>query len=154
MSQLMHFLAKQLYCLPDILPLLAPTVNSYKRLTEGAWAPTTLTWGIDNRTTALRVIEEPHALNIVLSVQMNPYLAAAACLASGLYGIKHKLPLDNRHTIGNGYRRLQHGVLPRNLYDATTRMAQSQIASELLAQKFVDHFCKSSYGNGDNFLSK
>jgi glutamine synthetase len=57
MSEVMkHYVAGQLYCLPFILPMLAPTINSYKRLVEGAWAPTTLTWGIDNRTVALRVL--------------------------------------------------------------------------------------------------
>ncbi|MNT24043.1 hypothetical protein D3C86_1291900 [compost metagenome] len=45
--------------------------------------------------------------------------------------------------MGNGYKDLQHGVLPRNLYEATNRMAQSEIASELFGEKFVDHFCKS-----------
>ncbi|WP_219929345.1 glutamine synthetase family protein [Sphingobacterium athyrii] len=148
MSELMkQFLAGQLYCLPDVLPLFAPTVNSYKRLTEGAWAPTTLTWGIDNRTTALRVIDGgPKATRIehrVVGSDVNPYLAIAACLASGLYGIKHKLSLDNPNTVGNGYKDLQHGILPRNLYEATGRMAQSEIASELFGERFVDHFCKS-----------
>ena len=51
-----NYIAGQLYCLPHILPMFAPTINSYKRLVEGAWAPTTLTWGIDNRTIALRVL--------------------------------------------------------------------------------------------------
>jgi glutamine synthetase len=57
MSELMKsYLAGQLHCLPHVLPMFAPTINSYKRLVEGAWAPTTLTWGVDNRTTALRVL--------------------------------------------------------------------------------------------------
>ena len=51
-----HYIAGQLLLLPYILPMFAPTINSYKRLVEGAWAPTTLTWGIDNRTVALRVL--------------------------------------------------------------------------------------------------
>lgn len=148
MSQLMkHYIAGQLYCLREILPMFAPTVNSYKRLTEGAWAPTTLTWGIDNRTTALRVISNgPKATRIehrVVGSDVNPYLAIAACLASGLYGIKHQLSLDKPYTVGNGYRDLQQGILPGNLYEATSRMSQSKIASELFGEKFVDHFCKS-----------
>jgi len=57
MSELFqHYVAGQLHCLPHILPMLAPTVNSFKRLVEGAWAPTTLTWAVDNRTVALRAL--------------------------------------------------------------------------------------------------
>jgi glutamine synthetase len=59
MSKLMKsYIAGQLKCLPEILPMYAPNINSYKRLVEGAWAPTTLTWAVDNRTTALRAIPE------------------------------------------------------------------------------------------------
>ena len=85
-----------MHCLPDILPLFAPTVNSYKRLVEGAWAPTRVNWGLDNRTTALRVIagsaKSTRLETRVNGSDSNPYLAMAAALASGLYGIEHKLP--------------------------------------------------------------
>ena len=91
------YIAGQLYCLPYILPMYAPTINSYKRLVEGAWAPTTLTWAIDNRTTALRVLagssSSARLETRVVGSDSNPYLAMAACLASGLYGIKNKLKL-------------------------------------------------------------
>jgi glutamine synthetase len=93
-----HYLAGQLYCLPHLLPMYAPTINSYKRLVEGAWAPTTITWGFDNRTAALRVLH-PSENYTRLETRIpgsdtNPYLAMAAALASGLYGIKHKLSLN------------------------------------------------------------
>ena len=52
------YLAGQLHCLPHILPMFAPTINSYKRLVEGAWAPTTITWGMDNRTVVFRVLND------------------------------------------------------------------------------------------------
>ena len=58
MSELMeHYIAGQLACLPEILPMFAPTVNSYKRIGHGDWAPSNVTWGIDNRTAAVRVIQ-------------------------------------------------------------------------------------------------
>src|ERR1044071_10086636 len=106
MSPLMkNYIAGQLHCLPYILPLVAPTINSYKRLVEGAWAPTTLTWGIDNRTTALRSLPGSNSSTRletrVVGSDANPYLAMAACLASGLYGIKNKLKLKPPATIGN-----------------------------------------------------
>ena len=145
MSALMEsYIAGQLYCLPFILPMYAPTVNSYKRLVEGAWAPTTLTWAIDNRTTALRALpgsESSTRLETrVVGSDANPYLAMAACLASGLYGIKKKLKLKTPATIGNGYQDKQHGVLPKNLWDATQAMKESPLAKELFGAAFVEHF--------------
>ncbi|ASZ12649.1 glutamine synthetase family protein [Chitinophaga pendula] len=142
-----QYVAGQLYCLPHLLPLFAPTVNSYKRLVEGAWAPTTLTWSVDNRTVALRVL--PHGKKSarletrVIGSDTNPYLALAGSLAAGLYGIKHQLSLDQPATVGNGYQDFAHGTLPRNLYEATQQMKASAIAKELLGETFVEHFSQS-----------
>jgi glutamine synthetase len=142
-----HYLAGQLHCLPYILPMYAPTVNSYKRLVEGAWAPTTITWGIDNRTTALRVLHPTEGLTRletrIPGSDTNPYLAMAAALASGLYGIKNKLPLDIPATIGNGYQDKRNGVLASNLFDAANLMKDSPIAKELFGEAFVDHFTQT-----------
>jgi glutamine synthetase len=145
MSALMKsYVAGQLYCLPHILPMYAPTINSFKRLVEGAWAPTTLTWGIDNRTVALRVLngskKSARLETRVVGSDMNPYLAMAACLASGLYGIKNNLELKQSPTTGNGYRDSKHGVLPTNLDVATKKMKDSALAKELFGEKFVEHF--------------
>ena len=145
MSILMQqYIAGQLYCLPFILPMLAPTINSYKRLVEGAWAPTTLTWGIDNRTTALRVLPgSATATRLetrVVGSDSNPYLAMAACLASGLYGIKNKMKLKTPATSGNGYADTKHGVLPKNLWEASQAMKTSAVAKELFGAPFVEHF--------------
>ncbi len=138
------YIAGQLHCLPYILPMYAPTVNSYKRLVEGAWAPTTLTWAIDNRTTALRALptgEKSTRLETrVVGSDSNPYLAMAACLASGLYGIRKKLKLQIPATTGNGYEDKKHGILPANLWQATQAMKHSAIAKELFGESFVDHF--------------
>lgn len=139
-----NYIAGQLYCLPYILPMYAPTINSYKRLVEGAWAPTTLTWAIDNRTTALRVLPAGAASarleTRVVGSDSNPYLAMAACLASGLYGIKNKLKLKIPATIGNGYADKKNGVLPRNLWESTQAMKSSALAEELFGKTFVEHF--------------
>jgi len=133
-----------LYCLPYILPMFAPTVNSYKRLTEGAWAPTTITWGVDNRTTALRVLPAGDTATRletrVVGSDANPYLAMAACLAAGLYGIKNKLALHIPATTGNGYADTKNGVLPKNLWEAVQAMKASPIAKELFGDAFVAHF--------------
>ncbi len=148
MSELMsQFIAGQLYCLPHITPMFAPTVNSYKRLVEGAWAPTTVTWSVDNRTTALRVLNRTEAYtrveHRVSGSDSNPYLAIAAALASGLYGIRHQLTLDIPASVGNGYVDKQHGVIPANLSEATRAMANSSVANELFGAEFVDHFTRS-----------
>ena len=142
-----HYIAGQLYCLPHILPMYAPTVNSYKRLTEGAWAPTTITWGLDNRTTALRVINTlPAHTRLETRVpgsDTNPYLAIAAALASGLYGIKNKLPLTIPATVGNGYKDVSNGTIPANLHEAAVAMKASPVAKELFGDAFVDHFTQT-----------
>ncbi|MBM1105088.1 glutamine synthetase [Aurantibacter crassamenti] len=145
MSSVMRsFLAGQLRCLPEILPMLAPTINSYKRLVEGAWAPTTITWGHDNRTTALRPLvgsaKSTRIEHRVVGSDTNSYLAMAACLASGLYGIKHNLKLDIEPTVGNGYLDAKNGKLPSNLLEAATKMKNSTIAKEIFGEAFVDHF--------------
>jgi glutamine synthetase len=148
MSSLMKsYVAGQLYCLPQILPMYAPTINSYKRLVEGAWAPTTLTWGIDNRTVALRVLaggnKSCRLETRVIGSVVNPYLAMAGCLASGLYGIENKLKLSQPATIGNGYKESANGVLPSTLIEATNQMKGSKLAKELFGPAFVEHFTQT-----------
>jgi len=148
MSELMqNFIAGQLYCLPHILPLYAPNINSYKRLVEGAWAPTTLTWGLDNRTTALRTLTQSQQSarleTRVCGSDTNPYLVMAGCLASGLYGVKNKLKLDQPHTVGNGYKDFKYGTLPSDLNQATQSMKESDLARELLGEEFVKHFVQT-----------
>lgn len=144
MSEVMKsYIAGQLYCLPHILPMYAPNVNSFKRLVEGAWAPTTLTWSVDNRTVALRALpggsKSTRLETRVIGADSNPYLAMSACLASGLYGIRKGLKLQEA-TQGNGYLDYSHGTLPKNLYEATMNMKDSEVAKELFGEKFVEHF--------------
>ncbi|MEO7961698.1 MAG: glutamine synthetase family protein [Ginsengibacter sp.] len=148
MSAIMKsYIAGQLYCLPFILPMFAPVINSYKRLVEGAWAPTTLTWGVDNRTVALRVLQGSNAScrleTRVIGSDVNPYLAMAAALASGLYGIKNKLVLKQPATKGNGYTDSSHGILPKTLDEGTRQMKKSAVAKEMLGEKFVEHFIQT-----------
>lgn len=145
MSGIMEsYLAGQLFCLPHVMPMYAPTINSYKRLREGAWAPTTVSWGPDNRTTAVRVIngsEKSARLEMrVPGSDSNPYLVMAASLASGLYGIRNKLKLKTIKTVGNAYAQAELEMLPLNLLDATRQMKNSEVAKELFGEGFVSHF--------------
>ncbi len=141
------YIAGQLVCLPEILPMLAPTVNSYKRLVEGFWAPTLATWGIDNRTVAVRVIPgSEKATRMELRVggsDINPYLALAASIAAGMYGIENKLKLSDVPVVGNGYETKNAVRFPANLSEATEKFANSEIANELFGSKFVDHYANT-----------
>ncbi len=141
------FVSGQMHCLPEILPLFVPNVNSYKRLVEGFWAPTKVTWGIDNRTTALRVIPgSPKSTRLETRVpgsDINPYLAIAAALASGLYGIEKKLTLSESPVIGNAYDAKGAVQLPNTLQGATEILSKSSLAKELFGEVFVEHFVKT-----------
>lgn len=139
-----HYLAGQLTLLPEILPFFAPNINSYKRLVEGYWAPTKSTWGVDNRTTAFRVIKSGSSSTRLETrapgSDINPYLAVAAALGAGLYGIERKIPLEQAPVIGNGYLDKRAKPLARNLFEATESLAKSEAAIEIFGAPFVDHF--------------
>ncbi|MFA5860856.1 MAG: glutamine synthetase family protein [Candidatus Thermoplasmatota archaeon] len=141
------YLAGQMQALPDILPMFAPTVNSYKRLVDGYWAPTKVTWGVDNRTTALRAIPAgPKSTRLETRVpgsDVNPYLAVAACLASGLHGIEEGLELREAPIVGSAYNDKKAERLPHTLQEATARMRDSKLARSLFGDGFVDHFVRT-----------
>ncbi|MBE9398636.1 glutamine synthetase [Pontibacterium sp. N1Y112] len=143
-----QFLAGQQRLMPEFLSLIAPTVNSYSRLVPGFWAPTDATWGIDNRTTALRVIPgnaKSQRIEYRLgSADGNPYLTLAAALASGLYGIMQNWQPEAQ-VIGNAYEQQHpdHLKLPSTLWDAAQRLKTSNAARELFGDAFVEHFAAS-----------
>ncbi len=142
MSSLMRqYLAGQLALMREFALLCCPTVNSYKRTVPGTWAPTNVTWGDDNRTTALRVIVDgPKSTRIenrVVGADANPYLSAAASLASGLYGIeKH---LEPPEPTSNAYE-ADAPPLPRSLEEATDLFRRSAAAQAYFGEEFVEHF--------------
>ncbi len=147
-----QFLAGVLYLLPEFMALYAPVINSYKRYIEGTWAPLNTTWGMDNRTCAVRVINATRRAirveNRVPGADANFYLVFAGTLASGLYGIEHKLELPprldgnayNPATVANALATGQIRALARNLTDATDLLESSDIAREYLGADFVEHF--------------
>lgn len=143
-----HFLAGQQKLMPELLCMIAPTVNSYSRLIPGFWAPTDATWGVENRTTALRVIpgaEKSQRIEYRLgSADANPYLALAAALGSGLYGIEQGLEPETQ-VKGNAYEQKHpvHLALPATLWDAAQKFKQSAIARGLFGDAFVEHFAAS-----------
>ena len=143
-----HFLAGQQRLMPDFLCMIAPTINSYRRLIPGFWAPTDATWGVENRTTALRVIpgsEKSQRVEYRLgSADANPYLALSAALASGIYGIKQQWEPEQQ-ILGNAYDQ-DHPealALPRTLWDAAQRLKASDAAREMFGDAFVEHYAAS-----------
>jgi glutamine synthetase len=148
MSKLFEsYLAGQLHCLKDIQVFFAPTINSYKRLVDGFWAPVKATWGLDNRTASLRVIPGSSKSTRLETrspgADINPYLALAACVAAGLYGIEKGLKLTTAPLSGDSAKALQIPRLPRNLMEATHNLKQSKLARELFGEPFVDHYVKT-----------
>lgn len=148
-SDLMRsFIAGQEKYMPEMLAMVSPTVNSFTRLIPGFWAPTSASWGIDNRTTALRVIGgSPKSQRVeyrVAASDANPYLALAAALGSGLLGIEEKLS-GREHVQGNAYATQQPDEyqLPRTLWEAAQNLRRSQAARTLFGDAFVDHYAAS-----------
>jgi glutamine synthetase len=147
-DELRWFVGGQQALMPELLAMVAPTVNSYSRLVPGYWAPTAATWGIENRTCALRVIQGgPNSQRVeyrIAAADINPYLAIAAAIGSGLWGIEHKIEPDAPIT-GNSYERTLPAKrqLPRTLGEAAHRLARSRAAQQLFGAPFVAHFAAS-----------
>jgi glutamine synthetase len=151
MSAVMEsYVAGQVKYLKPFLSLAAPTVNSYARLVKGFWAPTASTWGVENRTTALRVIpggEKSQRVEFrVGAADANPYLAAAAVLGAGLLGIEKKLKLG-KPVKSNAYD-VQESLseefqFPTNLRSSVENLRLSKEAKEIFGKEFVEHFISS-----------
>ena len=146
MSRTMRaFVAGQQKLMPELLAMVAPTVNSYTRLIPGFWAPTHATWGVENRTCALRVIpgsaKSQRVEYRIAAADQNPYLAVAAALGSGLWGIEQGLDLGPAIE-GNSYEKKHADELglPTTLWDAAQRLKASKAARALFGDAFVDHY--------------
>ena len=90
-STFRNFVAGLLATLRELTLFYAPNINSYKRFADGSFAPTALSWGLDNRTCALRVVGHGPSMRVECRVaggDVNQYLAVAALIAGGLYGIE------------------------------------------------------------------
>ena len=144
------FVGGQQALMPELLAMVASTVNSYSRLIPGFWAPTDATWGIENRTCALRVIPgSPSSQRVeyrIAAADINPYVAIAAALGSGLWGIENRIEPGEPVT-GNAYDMTHPAAraLPRSLSEAADRLVASQAARNLFGDVFVDHFAMTRH---------
>jgi glutamine synthetase len=146
MSQAMRwFVGGQQKLMPELLAMIACTVNSYTRLIPGFWAPTDATWGVENRTCALRVIggsaKSQRVEYRIAAADINPYIALACAIGSGLWGIENKIEPD-APIVGNAYARTfpAEQALPRTLYEAAERLEGSKAARSLFGDAFVEHY--------------
>jgi glutamine synthetase len=145
MSKLFEsYLAGQLSSLIGLGPMFWPTVNSYKRLVDGFWAPVKPTWAVDNRTASFRVISGgPKSTRLETrcpGADMNPYLATAAVLAAGLHGIERGLKLTTPAITGSNQGSDHIPRAPRTLIETTRIFCESKVARDWFGDEFVDHF--------------
>jgi glutamine synthetase len=147
-DEMRWFVGGQQALMPEMLAMVAATVNSFSRLVPGYWAPTSATWGVENRTCALRVIQggarSQRVEYRIAAADINPYLAIAVAIGSGLWGIEHRIEPDAPIT-GNAYERKLPAkrALPRTLSEAAALLARSKPAQELFGAPFVEHFAAS-----------
>jgi glutamine synthetase len=138
------YLAGQLENLMAFAPMFWPTVNSYKRLVDGFWAPVKPTWGVDNRTATFRVLPgSPKSTRLETrapGADMNPYLATAAVLAAGLEGIEKKRKLTAPPITGTNVGAENIPRAPRTLIETTRIFRESAVARDWFGDDFVDHF--------------
>jgi len=138
-----HYAAGQIAHMPAFTALYSPTINTYKRYVPGVWAPLSASWGVENRTTALRWIPGDAKSTRLeyrqTAADINPYVAIATALAAGLDGIEKKMKLPGE-TKGDA----THGApLPRTLRAATAMLAADPHAPRLLGEEFVDHYVRT-----------
>ncbi|WP_338071461.1 glutamine synthetase family protein [Actinomadura bangladeshensis] len=136
-----HFIAGQQACLRDYTLLYAPNINSYKRYQPGSFAPTAIKWGVDNRTCALRLVGHGPSLRIENRVpggDVNPYLAVAAMIASGLHGIENELELEEPF-VGNAYT-TDAATVVGTLRAAADDWSRSSLALDAFGKEVVEHY--------------
>ena len=140
-----HFMAGQLRAMRELTLFFTPNINSYKRYVNGSFAPTAVAWGLDNRTCSLRIVGHGHGLRVENRVpggDVNQYLAVAALIAGGLYGIEHELELEPMLE-GNAYGSTAPRV-PSTLREAAELFGQSEIAREAFGDDVVEHYLNNA----------
>ncbi len=153
-----HFIGGMQAYLADMMLIFAPTVNSYRRFAPGTFAPPALTWGVDNRTTCLRVVGHDagslRVENRLPGSDANPYLTVAATLAAGIAGIADKIEPDAA-IVGNGYVPSEEEPrgYPRTMLDALSALQGSVFAREWLGDAFVDGFTATRQSQIEAFMN-
>jgi glutamine synthetase len=141
-----HYVGGQVALMPELTALVSPTVNSYKRYVPGVWAPLNASWGLENRTCAIRVIPGSAKSTRIeyrqTAADINPYIATATTLAAGLWGIENRQEPPTA-VEGDASVRTDLAPLPRTLREATEWLGRSARAREILGADFVDHYVRT-----------
>lgn len=135
------FIAGVLATMREFTLFYAPNINSYKRFALGSFAPTAVAWGLDNRTCAVRLVGKGQSArmeNRLPGGDVNPYLALAAMLAGGLWGVEHQLELGPE-LVGNAYDS-DAPTVPKTLQQARDALAASEIAPAVFGEDVVRHY--------------
>jgi glutamine synthetase len=152
-----HFIGGLQRHLADLTLIFLPTVNAYRRFAPGTFAPPGLTWGYENRTTALRVVGHDagslRVENRLPGSDTNPYLTAAATLAAGLAGILDEIEPE-APVIGNGYGQTPARDFHRQMPDAIAAFRASGFARDWLGDAFVTAFASARESQFDQFRAK
>ena len=136
-----RWVAGQLAHMRELTLFSAPNINSYKRFVPGSFAPTTVAWGRDNRTCAVRLVGHGESLrmeNRVPGGDINPYLATAALVAAGIDGMERELELEPA-LVGNAYN-AEMAKVPHTMDDALALWEKSDFARKAFGDDVVDHY--------------
>jgi glutamine synthetase len=136
-----QYLAGQIACAREFALFFAPNVNSYKRYASGSWAPTTLAWGMDNRTCGFRIVGSGSTKRVECRIpggDVNPYLAFAATIAAGLHGVEQSLSAPPAFE-GNAYESSVERF-PSTLREAITALETGSVARGAFGDQVVEHY--------------
>jgi len=150
-----HFLAGWINYAPQVFPFYAPTVNSYKRFVSGSWAPTRCAWSFDNRSAGFRIVGSGNSLRIEMRIcgaDVNPYLAFAASLASGLAGIEQQLQPPDAFD-GDIYNAAHVKEVPKKFDQAIELLKNSKWANDTFGEEVVAHYSHFYRLENDRYLS-
>ncbi|HEX6715454.1 MAG TPA: glutamine synthetase family protein, partial [Thermoleophilaceae bacterium] len=147
-----HFLGGLRAHIRDVALLIAPSINSYKRYAAESWAPTSVSWGRDNRTCGFRIVGHDQSTRIecrIPGADVNPYLGYAALLAAGLDGIKNKLD-PGPELKGNAYEAGAAEAFPSTLREAVANWESSDFVKTAFGEDVWKHYL--NYGQTEQRL--
>src|SRR6266480_7134051 len=137
-----HYLGGMRYRIRDLALMIAPSINSYKRYAAESWAPTSISWGRDNRTCGFRVVGHGSSRRVecrIPGADMNPYLGIAALLAAGLDGIENQTD-PGPELVGNAYEAGKAEPFPSALREALELWEGSDFVRQAFGEDVKAHY--------------